>query len=86
MFISATIVPRITRNIKIPTWSPSDNTLTNPPLKACITTVSGFVPYKIAPTKIPIKSELYTSFVINANAIATTGGKSAQAVAYNDGT
>ena len=35
-----------------------------------------------APTKIPTNRELYTSFVINARAIATTGGIRDQNVAY----
>ena len=34
------------------------------------------------PTKIPTKSELYTSFVISARMIATNGGTNDQIVAY----
>ena len=39
----------------------------------------------IAPTAIPTKSELYTSFVINASAIAMNDGTSDQNVAYSEG-
>ena len=43
-------------------------------------------PYNKPPIIIPIKSELYTSFVISASIMAAKGGIRAQKVAYSSGT
>ena len=67
----------------IPTLSELVSTLIIPSFNTELTVPSKWkLEANRPPTTIPIKRELYTSFVINARPIATIGGTSAQKVAY----
>ena len=85
LFISATNIPSITRKIRIPIFQLLASLNTIPPLslKNMVFIISSRLPllYSSAPTIIPVNSDEYTSFVINASAIATTGGSNANTVA-----
>ena len=80
---SCTIMPRITRKIRMPTFHLSDRTVRNPSWNTWFSVPTRSKPaFRNAPVRIPKNRELYTSLVIKASAIAITGGVSAQAVSF----
>ena len=58
-FISCTMVPRMTRKIRIPTFQESDREAMMPSLKTWVMVPSKLNPeYRSDPVRIPINSEL----------------------------
>ena len=91
LFIIDTIIPSMTRNMSMPILDLSDNTPSSPSSNMCNIDVSRLKcavkspPYRRLPIIMPINRELYTSLVISASIIATSGGISDQNVAYSSG-
>ena len=78
MFIKATMIPKITKKTRIPTFQLSASFVIMPPSswKSRVLNISSKLPlaYSKAPIAIPTNREEYTSLVINAKPIAITGG------------
>ena len=82
-FISCTIIPRIIRKIRMPTFHLSDRTVSSPCWNTWFRVPTRSKPaFRNAPVRIPRNRELYTSLVISASAMAITGGVNAQAVSF----
>ena len=80
LLISETSAPRITRNINMPAVPETADI--SPSLTILSSAVTGFqLAARSPPRTIPINREEYTSFVIRARAMATSGGTNAQNVA-----
>ena len=76
--MAATMIPKSTRNTKMYTLPP---TLSDMMENIVSTAPKRLKPeYIKAPIKIPMASDIYTSFVANANIIVTTGGSNDQIV------
>ena len=78
LLMRATIIPRITKKIKIPAFHVSAITAKNPSFIIVSNEVIGLnSPMNNAPQTIPTNNDEYTSLVTNANTIAIIGGTSA---------
>ena len=80
LLMRATIMPSNTRNIKIPALPETAEIKPSVVILSIAWMGLKFLTDKRPPTKIPTKSEEYTSLVIRASPIAIIGGKSDQSV------